>query len=401
MDAWSSLDYTFRMASEGTLNTVHLSTAKSWRGGENQIFLLCRGLIARGQKALILAPKNTPLLERAKEAGIPTRVLTLRSEIDPAGTWRLGRLLRELKPDILHLHDAHAALPGQIAGRILPPEQLAVIAHRRTAFRIRGKWKYGGRVNKVIAISSAAREQVLKAGLPEAHVEVVHSGIEFSEPLDRKSPEAATLRSQLGLTADAILLAHAAAMTSEKRQIDLVSALKSCKNNVLGTSAQAPPDTLKAGGQPDVHLAIAGSGNLLNELEAQVKKEGLAGWVHFLGFRRDLRALWAAADVAIYASEVEGLCTALIEAQGAGLPAIVTRAGGMVEVVEEGATGLTVPIGDVDSIAAAIQELSANAKLRNRMGKAASSRARKLFSADAMVDGTLAVYRAARGKKTD
>jgi glycosyltransferase involved in cell wall biosynthesis len=271
-----------------------------------------------------------------------------------------------------------------------------VIAHRRTAFRIRGRWKYGGRIDKVISISHAAREQVLKAGIPADRAQVVYSGIEFSEALGRGAPEATDLRSQLGLNAGCILLAHAAAMTAEKRQNDLVEALKFCTSNTLQSQAPSPSDTLKAAGTPDVHLAIAGSGILSEELESLARNEGVANRVHFLGFRRDLKPLWAAADIAVFSSEIEGLCTALVEAQGAGLPAIVTRAGGMVEVVQDGVTGITIPVGDVRSMAGAIHRLSADAPLRTRLGNAARFHTRKRFSAEAMVDGTLAVYRAAR-----
>ena len=66
--------------------------------------------------------------------------------------------------------------------------------------------------------------------------------------------------------------------------------------------------------------------NSKSSAQPQAQSEHLAGCVHFLGFVRDRSPLWAAAQAAIFCSEAEGLCTALIEAQGAGVPAIVTRA---------------------------------------------------------------------------
>lgn len=372
--------------------SMHLSTAHTWRGGENQILLLCKGLKSRGQKVLIVAPKDAPLHERAHEAGIETHVLGLR-EVDPAGTYRLARLLRKLRPDVLHLHDGHAVLPGQLAARALSANKLSVFAHRRTAFKVRGRWKYGGRVDKVIAISEAVKEQVLAAGVTAEKVAVVYSGLDFPEALAKNSAEAQALRAELKIGPHAVLAAHAAALTSEKRHVDMISAISrlqqgSNKNN-----------SLKDVPAPDVHLAIAGSGELEQELKQQVQREGLAARIHFLGFRRDLRPLWAAADMAVFASEAEGLCTALVEAQGAGLPAVVTRAGGMAEVVADGKTGAIVPIGHVAALAESIGKLAADPMLRERQGQAARERARTLFSADAMADTILQLYREAVLKK--
>lgn len=360
------------MPSSRALSTLHLSTARSWRGGENQLLLLARGLVERGHGALIVAPKGTPLLERAAEAGLPTRALTIHGELDAPGMWRLARLLREVRPDILHLHDGHAVLPGQVAARVR--SAMGVIAHRRTSFKVRGRWKYTGRVDRVIAISSAVRECLLAAGVPEQRTAVVYSGLEFPEPLARTSAPAQAWRRELGLPENAILAVHAAALTREKRQLDLLAAMRACV----------------ASGVP-LHLAVAGTGELEAELKAAATGV-LAGHVHWLGFRRDLSALWAAADLAVFCSEAEGLCTALVEAQGAGLPAVVTHAGGMTEVVAEGKTGLLVPVGGVKALSDALTRLASDAELRRRMGVAAGQRAREIFSANVMVDGILRVY---------
>ena len=151
--------------------------------------------------------------------------------------------------------------------------------------------------------------------------------------------------------------------------------------------------TLKERGEPGVHLAIAGSGVLQEELKQTVARLGLAEHVHFSGFLTDLRPLWAAASMAVYASEAEGLCTALIEAQGAGLPAAISRAGGMIEVVEVGETGDIFDVGDSTTLSRMILELRENSARRARMGEKARDRARALFSANAMVDGILKTYR--------
>jgi hypothetical protein len=280
------------------LYSVHLSTARTWRGGENQVWLLAKGLQQREQKVLVLAPPGAPLLERCASAGVPARALGFCCELDPLGALKLAILLRRQKPDVLHLHDGHALLPGQLAARCSGLRGLRVVAHRRTAFDVKGRWKYGPRVDRVIAISAAVRDNLLAAGIPERKIAVVHSGLEFTPgPLegDAAAQEAAALRERLHVAEGAALVAHAAALTAEKRQLDCIAAL--ARANAI----------LKERRRPGLHLALAGEGEEGERLREEVSRRVLGTEVHLLGFMPDLRPLWGASDIALFASEAEGL----------------------------------------------------------------------------------------------
>jgi glycosyltransferase involved in cell wall biosynthesis len=368
------------------LYSVHLSTARTWRGGENQVWLLAKGLQQLGQKVLVLAPSGAPLLERCASAGVPAQALGFCCELDPLGALKLAILLRRQKPDVLHLHDGHALLPGQVAARCSGLRGLRVVAHRRTAFEVKGRWKYGARVDRVIAISAAVRDKLLAAGIPGRKIAVVHSGLEFapvgSGPLegDAAAQEAAALRKRLHIAESAALVAHAAALTAEKRQLDCIAAL--ARANAI----------LKERRRPGLHLALAGEGEEEERLRQEVSRRGLGTAVHLLGFMPDLRPLWGASDIALFASEAEGLCTALMEAQGAALPAVITRAGGMVEVVAADESGLVVEVGDIEGLAGALVKLAEDAGLRQRLGSAGARLVRENFSCKAMVEGVLRVY---------
>lgn len=367
------------------MTSVHLSTARSWRGGENQIFLLACGLDALGHHAVVVAPGAARLLARCAAAKIETHSLRVRAEWDLYGAWRLAKLLRKLRPDILHLHDGHAILPGKMAAQMSGLKKLKIVAHRRTVFRLKSKSKYGGRIGRVIAISNAVKDELLAGGIPGEKIRVVYSGIEFPKPLAADADEVRLLRERGAIPADAFVIAHAGALTSEKRQGDIVAA--------IGLANRA----LLARGVPGVHLALAGSGALQSALAESAAKEGCAQCVHFFDFMPDLRAFWAMASMAAYASEAEGLCTALIEAQGAGLPAAVSKAGGMVEVVEDGETGVMFNIGDTRALSQAILDFRDDDARRRRMGEKAHARARALFSSRSMVEGVAAVYAELKG----
>ncbi|HLX60326.1 MAG TPA: glycosyltransferase family 4 protein [Planctomycetota bacterium] len=354
--------------------SLHLSTARSWRGGENQIHLLVRGLLTSCERAVVVAPPGSPLLARCVRDKIESHPIHVRAEWDIYGAWKLSRLLRKVRPDILHLHDGHAVLPGKMAARMAGLKNLKLVAHRRTVFKLKSKKKYGGRIDRVIAISRAVKDQLAAAGIPDEKIRVVYSGVEFPALLAADAPEVRALREKHAIPEAAFVLAHAAALTREKRQRDMIAAIA------------------QASGTKELHLIIAGSGELRSELEAFADTVAPKR-VHFLDFLNDLRPLWSMSSLAIYASEAEGLCTALIEAQGAGLPAIVSRAGGMVEVVEDNETGVIFNVGDTDALSRAILSLHDDPARRLRMGEKARVRARALFSAEAMVEGVAAVYR--------
>ena len=364
-----------------SLYSLHLSTARSWRGGENQIFLLASGLKARGQKVLVVAPEKTPLADRCREAGLPACGLTTRGALDPLASLKLLRLLRREKPDVLHLHDGHAVLQGQLVGRAFSRQKLKVVAHRRTAFPLKGRWKYCGRLDRIVAISRAVQADLCAAGVPAGQIRLVYSGLEFSKPWGREHPEALRLRESCRMAENELLLAHAGALSAEKRQLDIIAALGQAEK------------LMKPKRLPGVHLAIAGSGPEEPNLRQAVEKLALGEKVHFLGFVRDLRPLWAASDLAVFASAAEGLCTALVEAQAAGLPALASRVGGMPEVVAEEETGLLFEAGDQKALAAGIASLCSDQVLRARMGRQAGEHAREKFSAAGMVESILKLYR--------
>lgn len=347
----------------------------TWRGGENQIYLLLRGLRERGWRAIAAAPSGSALLQRCQDAGIPCAGLPLGFRFSPAGMLALARLLETERAQLLHLHDGHAMFAGQVAAQMPGLSRLKLVAHRRTVFPLKGAWKYRGRVARVIAISNAARQTALDGGVPAKIIRVVYSGLDFAgyeSDWDKRN----AFREKHAIPADAFVFGHAAALTEEKRQRDMLAAF-----------AKMPAAT------NNTALVIAGTGKLDAELRAMGRKINQGRKVVFTGFIKDTRELWNACDAAIFVSEAEGLCTSLVEAQAAGLPAIITRAGGMSEVISEPETGVSVEIGDVDGIARVMGLMLSQPDVASDMGLAAKKRAMRLFSADAMVDGVLGVYR--------
>src|SRR5262245_51995318 len=109
--------------------SIHVDTARTWRGGQNQVLLTVNGLRALGHRASLVAHPHGELRRRAAE-GLELIPLAARTEIDLTAAWRLARVLKRLRPDIVHAHDAHAtamaSLAVPLAGALDKPPALVV-----------------------------------------------------------------------------------------------------------------------------------------------------------------------------------------------------------------------------------------------------------------------------------
>ena len=144
--------------------------------------------------------------------------------------------------------------------------------------------------------------------------------------------------------------------------------------------------------RPDVRFVIVGDGEERAALEAQAAVLQLGDRAIFAGFRQDLDRLLPAFDVFCLSSKMEGLGTSLLDAMCFGRPVVATAAGGIPEAVEDGVTGRVVPVQDPAALAAALFDVLADDALRARFGAAGRARFAERFSAERMVDATLAVY---------
>jgi len=161
--------------------SLHVDTARTWRGGQNQVLLTVNGLRAIGQRAALAAHPDGELRRRAAE-GLELIPIAPRTEMDLAAAWKLSRLIKRLTPDIVHAHDPHgvamAALGLSMAGPGMKGVRVpALVASRRVDFRLKGnslsRWKYR-QVDRFIAASEAIRQMLIADGVPAERTVTVH-----------------------------------------------------------------------------------------------------------------------------------------------------------------------------------------------------------------------------------
>jgi glycosyltransferase involved in cell wall biosynthesis len=363
--------------------SLHVDTARTWRGGQQQALLTVLGLRERGHRAVLVAHPQGELYRRALE-GPDLVPLAPRTEIDLASAWKLARIVRQFAPAIVHAHDPHAVAMAATAlsfGAGSPAPKL--VASRRVDFGLAGnsfsRWKYR-QVDRFIAASEAIRNILVNDGIAAGRISVLHDGIDV-EKVQRLPVR--DVHEEYWLPHGVPVAVNVGALAGHKGQRYLVDAMPLVRREV-----------------PDAHLVIFGEGDRRSALERQVSELGLDKYVLLPGFREDVLQLVKSADLFVMSSVTEGLGSAVLDAMAMGLAVVGTRAGGIPEVVVEGETGLLAPPGEPKPLAAAIVRLLKAPDLRRQFGDAGQARVAEHFGVDRLVEGTLAVYSSLKPTKS-
>ena len=348
----------------------HVDGERGFRGGERQLLYLAAALRARGRRNVVYARAGEELEAEAKRQGFETRALPFWAEWDPVSAWRLAADARR-EGAAIHAHTGHAAGLGALASLGGVP----FVAHRRVDFPVgtlARVLKYG-RAGKTVAVSAAISKILREAGLPSNKIAVVPDGIPSTSEesawaqieADRYKPPSTEqrndyrrlLREEFSLDPAMTWVGNLAALVPHKDHDTLIAA--------------AVIVLLK---RPKTRFLIAGRGTEEARLFESVKRMGLVGKVVLAGHRPDPLPLLKALDVYVQSSWGEGMGSVLIEAAACGVPIAATAAGGIPEVVEDGATGLLVPPRDAEALAEAIVRLSDDRALARRLSAAGLER---------------------------
>ena len=355
---------------------LHIDTARTWRGGQQQVLLTVLGLRARGHRAVLVAHREGELFRRASE-GPDLVPLAPMNEVDLSTAWKLNKIVKQWKPAIVHAHDPHAVSMAALALSFSAPDpRPKLIASRRVDFHLQShtfsQWKYR-QMDGFIAASHAIKDILVADGIPSGRIEVVHDGIDVEKIQHRPAID---LHAEYWLPHGVPVIVNVGALVGHKGQKYLIDAMPMVLREV-----------------PDAHLIIFGEGDLRAPLEKQVKQLTLAKRVLLPGFREDVMSLMKSADLFVMSSVTEGLGSAVLDAMAMGHAVVGTKAGGIPEAVVHDETGLLVEPADAKALAAAIARLLKDADLRKQFGQAGRARVAEHFGVDRLVEGTLEAYR--------
>jgi glycosyltransferase involved in cell wall biosynthesis len=360
---------------------VHFTDSSEFGGAEQAMLTMLAALDSSRWKLLLLHHPHRELEQLVKSASeLGVEAVTV-PRMDPGwpGIERMPRFtgrLRSLRPAIVHFHLTWplACQYAIVAGRLARAGALVATAHLYVEATLSKRVLLQQRilsrmVDRYMAVSGAVREELIgKLGWPEERIEVVHNGVVL--PAEVPQPDHVLRRDMTSGSGAAVVLLPAR-LTPQKGQSVLLHA---------------------AAAVAGAHFVFAGDGPDRAALGALASQLGLDDRVTFLGYRQDVRALIAAADLVVLPSLYEGLPLVVLEAMAAAKPVVASRIPGIQEIVTEGVDGILFEPGDPGDLARAIDELLIDPDQALRLGTAARQTVAGRFSAQAMGDRVGEVY---------
>lgn len=344
------------------LRVLHIDSGLGWRGGQRQVYLLATGMRKLGHEPVVIAPPESPLLARARAAGLAAVAVGARGDWDLVAVRRIRARIRAWKPHVVHAHDARSHALALLA--LGTNATMPLVVTRRVPFSPKSvRTKYGHRVTRFVAISEAVRGAMVEAGIQRDRIELVHSGVPSALDVVPRN-----WREENSWPAESVVCAVVGAMTREKgigaidRILDaLPSSTSSRLRIVLMGGEPAPPRTHRG-------ATIIATGFI------EAIQEAIAG-----------------VDILLHPSEAEGLGTSILDAMSLGIPPVAFATGGIPETVQHEQCGLLAPAGDFGALARELGRLIDNAGFRRSLGNRGRERAVE-FSDTLMTKLNVAVY---------
>jgi len=345
-------------------------------GAAVQLRDLARGLAARGHHVTIATPPSEAWSVRCREAGLTHVAIPMRRQWDPRAAWRLARVIRTRRIQVVHAHKGRARTLTLLAG--LMGARAPLVLNRGVSFRV-GKLRRVGytsrRVHAIVAVCRSIKDGLVASGVPADKVEVIYSGTD----LERFHPGAdgGAVRRELGLGAEHALITQIG-VRSWRGWRDVLDAM-------VGIATELGHARLLFVGAPPPRVA---------EIADAARAKGIGDRVLALGHRDDVPSIMAASDIVVDASYGGlGITGSIREALACERPVVATRLEGMPELVVDGETGVLVPPRAPHALAAAIAHLLGDPVTAQAMARAGRKRVEAYFSLRAKLDATEALYR--------
>lgn len=356
------------------MRVLHLSSERTWRGGEQQIAYLMGVLKSHGVESIAAARKESAFVSKI-QSDYKLIELPFSSELDLYTAWKIRNIVLKEKIDIVHMHSGHGHTLGVLSHKL--GHHAALVLSKRTDYPVKdnplSRWKfnYPG-IKRILCVSDKIRQIVSEDLIDPAKAVTVYSGIDL-----KRFPTTAAqdVREIAGLPIDSKVVISTAAISPQKDYATFMKVAAELKMN-----------------HPDLHFVICGEGPSENEIKKIATELGLTGRVHFLGFRKDVAKFLGSADLFLITSKEEGLGTSILDAFAVGLPVVATAAGGIPEIVRHGETGLLASVGDFKMLSTHVENLVyISGNIKEELKKNALQLAEE-FSYSRTGEKTLAIY---------
>ena len=357
-------------------------------GGEKVLLDLTRGLMDKGHQLFVACPSRGPLTDVAKAEGAKPLVIPMRKTYSLLAVYRLYRILRRYRIDVIHSHGLLVNILSRVASYLAnTPVSIStahIPLHLRTGKQAQNVWEklmipYYLIVDnvtsflnhKVIAVSHAVKSDLMEQGVDPERIVVVQNGLDTRHV--NGNSQSTTVKSNRNRNHPIV-----GTITRLSPQKDIPTFLR-----MAGLVLREVPQT---------QFVVVGDGEQREMAQALADRLGLDNHVTFLGYRKDAQDILKTFDIFALSSLWEGLPIVVLEAMAAEKPVVATAVDGVIEVVEHGKTGLLVDPGRPDLLATSVVELLKNPDRAKTMGQRGRERLETFFSIHRVVNTVEQIY---------
>ena len=333
------------------MKVLHLSSERTWRGGEQQIAYLIDELKAHGVDCHILCREESAFSGYCKKRKWIFKEAGFKNSTDLTTAFKIKNYCNTHQVDIVHMHGSGSHSVGVLSSVF--GNKAKLILSRRVDFPLKtnflSQWKYNHSAIKRILCVSDKIAEIVKAGISNPDIcQTVYSGIDLSK--FKQSSKSNVLKKRFELDDKVKLIGNTSALADHKDYftfVDTAEEIMKIKENL--------------------HFVIFGTGPEEEGIKKYVKERGLDSKITFVGFVDNIPELLPELDVFLMTSKTEGLGTSLLDAMAAGVPIVATAAGGIPELVHHEETGLMADIKGFQTLASYVIQLLDDEELKNRI----------------------------------
>jgi len=385
--------------SDGPVRVLRLIARLNMGGPALHVAYLTKGLESRGYATTLvagsLARGESSMSFVADELAVDVVPISqLHREISPLydtlSITRLVRLIQHVRPHILHTHTAKAGAVGRVAALLANGARPPIVVHTYHGHVLRGYFDpartaafrnlerlLATTTTRLVAVSPEVRDDLVGLGVAAPDkFSVIRLGIDLERRIAGGGDDGSGLRRLFGIPGEAFVVGWIGRMTAIKRVPDVLAAFARLRGRGV-----------------DARLCLVGDGPDRVAVEERAHELGIARSTLFLGYQRDVAPYYGLFDTLLLPSGNEGTPVVAIEALAAGTPVVATRVGGVGDVVTDGVDGMLVPVGGIDAIAEALEQLARDPSRRRAMGRAGRERVVARYRVGRLIDDVDALYR--------
>lgn len=357
------------------LRIIHSEAATNFGGQEHRIFKEMIAMREAGHHLEAICQPRALLAARLENEGFVVHKMEMDGHFNLiCAVNKMRKILKQGRFDVLNTHSRRDTILAATAGRLAKTP--LIVRTRHLANPINSLLSYTWLPHCVTTDSQFVRHQLIAKGVAPDRVDNIYTPV-FQPPTVRPS----TLRQELGLSDDSVIVGCVAVMRANKGHRELIRAMQPLFAE-----------------RPKLHLVMIGSGEpVFQEVSRLVESLDLTSRVHLMGRRDDAANLMSGFDIFCLATRLEASGMVFLEAASARVPVIGTAVGGVPEMLEDGRTGFLVQLDDEQGLRDALVKLIDNPSLRKQMGQAGYDRIwhdpSSPFTPKALVERTESCYR--------